>query len=73
MKLIPRSHFNNLRLNDDHLYDTDKSSGKQVVKIYVGEKLIAKSITLATARKTKKRYFGVKGYQQYLSEGFESE
>jgi hypothetical protein len=70
MKLIPRSHFDDLRLNDDHLYDTDKSGGKQVVKIYVGEKLIAKLITLATARKTKKRYFGVKGYQQYLSAGF---
>jgi hypothetical protein len=68
LKLIPRTHFDDLRLNDDHLYDTNKSGGKLVVKIYVDEKLIAKSVAVATARKTKKRYFGVKGYEQYLTE-----
>ncbi len=66
MKLIPRSHFDNLRLNDDYAYDVNSSGGKRVVKIYVDDILIAKSVSRATTRKTKKQYFGVKGYQQYL-------
>lgn len=67
MKLIPRTHFDNLRLNDDHEYDTDNCSGKRVVKIYAEGRLIAKKITLVTKHKTKNRFFGVAGYDAYLS------
>lgn len=59
-----RSEFDNLRLNDDHSYETDRNGDKQVVKIFSGELLIAKKVT----HKKSIRYFGVKGYQQYLTE-----
>lgn len=62
MKLIMRTEFDNLRLNDNHTYDVDSNTNKQVVKIYCDEKLIAKKITM----KKSVRYFAVNGYEQYL-------
>ncbi len=64
MKLIMRTEFDNLRLNDAHTYETDRNGDKQVVKIYYGELLIAKKVT----HKKSIRYFGVKNYKQYLLE-----
>ena len=64
MKLIMRTEFDNLRLNAQHSYETDSNGDKQVVKIYCGDLLIAKKVTL----KKSIRYFGVKGYQNYLTE-----
>ncbi len=64
MKLIMKTEFDNLRENDAHCYDTDSNGDKQVVKIYSDEKLIAKKITL----KKSIRYFGIDGYQIYLTE-----
>lgn len=59
-----KTEFDNLRLNSRHQYQTDSNGDKQVVKIYFGELLIAKMIKL----KKSIRYFGIKCYQQYLSE-----
>ncbi|WP_371375118.1 hypothetical protein [Thalassotalea aquiviva] len=64
MKLIMRTEFDNLRLNDQHSYDVDKNGDKQVVKIYAGGQLIAKKVT----HKKSIRYFGVANYQDYLTE-----
>lgn len=58
-----RTEFDDLRLNDDHQYETDTNGDKQVVKIFVGEKLIAKKVK----HKKSIRYFGADGYQQYLT------
>jgi len=63
MKLIMRSEFDDLRLNPEHAYDTDRNGDKQIVKIYSGDKLIAKKVT----HKKSIRYFGVKEYKQYLT------
>jgi len=63
MKLIMKTEFDNLRVNNNHSYDTDSNGDKQVVKIYCGEFLIAKKIT----QKKSVRYFGVNGYQKYLT------
>lgn len=63
MHLIMKSEFDNLRLNDKHEYETDKSGNKAVVKIWKGEDLIAKKIT----EKKSIRYFGCKNYKEYLS------
>ena len=63
MQLIMRSEFDNLRLNDQHEYETDKSGNKAVVKIWKGEVLIAKKIT----EKKSTRYFGCKEYKDYLA------
>lgn len=64
MKLIMKTEFDNLRDNDKHAYETDTNGEKQIVKIYYGEILIAKRVTL----KKSIRYFGIKGYQQYLTD-----
>lgn len=63
MKLIMKTEFDNLRLNDKHDYETDSNGDKQVVKIYAGELLIAKKLK----QKKSIRYFGVNNYQEYLS------
>jgi hypothetical protein len=63
MNLIMRTEFDNLRLNDNHQYETDKSGNKAVVKIWKGDELIAKKIT----EKKLIRYFGCKNYKEYLS------
>lgn len=63
MKLIMKTEFDNLRANTSHSYDTDSNGDKQVVKIYSGEQLIAKKIK----QKKSIRYFGIDGYQQYLT------
>jgi hypothetical protein len=44
------------------LYQTDSNGEKQIVKIFSGELLIAKMIK----HKKSIRYFGIKGYSQYL-------
>lgn len=59
-----KTEFDNLRLNKQHSFETDSNGDKQVVKIYCGELLIAKKVKL----KKSIRYFGIKGYQQYLAE-----
>ena len=64
MKLIMKTEFDNLRTNSLHQYQTDSNGEKQVVKIYFGELLIAKMIK----HKKSIRYFGVKGFEQYLLE-----
>lgn len=64
MKLIMKTEFDNLRLNENHTYDVDSNTNKQVVKIYCEDKLIAKKITI----KKSIRYFGAPGYEQYLIE-----
>ena len=58
-----KTEFDNLRRNDNHCYDIDVNGEKQVVKIYCGELLIAKKIVL----KKSIRFFGVNGYQKYLT------
>lgn len=63
MKLIMRTEFDNLRLNDDYSYTSDSNGDKQVVKLYAGETLIAKKIT----QKKSIRYFGAPGYENYLT------
>jgi len=64
MKLIMKTEFDNLRTNDNHCYDSDSNGEKTVVRIYCGERLIAKKITL----KKSIRYFGIDGYQNYLTQ-----
>jgi hypothetical protein len=64
LKLIMKTEFDNLRKNPRHQYQTDTNCEKQVVKIYFGELLIAKMIKL----KKSIRYFGIKGYAQYILE-----
>ncbi|MBA6230977.1 hypothetical protein H4J68_07195 [Colwellia sp. MB3u-28] len=64
MKLIMKTEFDNLRKNSIHQYQSDSNGDREVVKIYFGDLLIAKMIKL----KKSIRYFGVKGYQQYLLE-----
>lgn len=63
MKLIMKTEFDNLRLNDEHSYEADKNTNKQVVKIYSKGTLIAKMIKL----KKSIRYFGVNDYKKYLT------
>lgn len=64
MKLIMKTEFDNLRANDKHCYDTDSNDDKQVVRIYCDELLIAKKLT----QKKSVRYFGINGYQKYLTQ-----
>lgn len=59
-----KTEFDNLRLNDDHDYETDSNGDKQIVKIYCGEILIAKKIKQHKSI----RFFGVTGYEQYLTQ-----
>lgn len=58
-----RTEFDDLRLNDNHQFETDNNGDKQIVKIYVSEKLIAKRVK----QKKSIRYFGADGYKQYLT------
>ena len=58
-----KTEFDNLRLNDNHDYETDSNGDKQIVKIYCGELLIAKKIKQHKAI----RFFGVSDYEQYLT------
>lgn len=64
MKLIPRSVFDNLRLNDEHTFDSDTNGDTKVVKIYRNDQLIAKKKQV----KRKTQYFGVKGCESFLTE-----
>jgi len=64
MKLIMKTEFDNLRLNQNHDYETDSNGEKQVVKIFCGELLIAKKIK----QKKSIRFFGISGYEQYLTQ-----
>ena len=62
MKLITRSEFDAIRLDERNEYDADKSGDTQVVRLYRDGNLIAKKKT----HKKSVRYFGVAGYEQYL-------
>lgn len=64
MQLIMKTEFENLRTNHNHSYDTNSNGDKQVVRIYCGEQLIAKKLK----QKKSIRYFGIDGYQQYLTD-----
>lgn len=64
MKLIMKTDFDNLRLNDNHTFETDSNGDKQVVKIYCDGLLIAKKVKL----KKSIRFFGINGYQVYLTD-----
>jgi hypothetical protein len=66
MKLIPKSQFDNLRVNDAHEYDINECGGKRVVKIYARGRLIAKSVKSKSTHSTKLQYFAVKGYDVHL-------
>lgn len=59
-----QSEFDNLRLNDNHEYDMDNCGNKQVLKIYRNGKLIAKKVT----QKKSVRYFGAKGYEEFIND-----
>lgn len=59
-----KTEFDNLRANNNHSYDTDSNGNKQIVRIYCGEQLIAKKLK----QKKSIRYFGIDGYQQYLTD-----
>ena len=63
MKLIMKTEFDNLRVNENHDYETDSNGEKQVVKIYCDDLLIAKKIK----HKKSIRFFGIPTYQQYLT------
>jgi len=58
-----KTEFDNLRFNQDHSYLTDSNGDKQVTKIYCGAQLIAKKIKL----KKSVRFFGIQGYENYLT------
>jgi hypothetical protein len=62
MKLIMKTEFENLRINDEHEYELDTCGDKQILKIYVKDRLVAKRITI----KKSIRYFGSPQYKQYL-------
>ena len=62
MKLIMKTEFDNLRLNANHDYETDRNGDKQIVKIYCGALLIAKKLK----QKKSIRYFAITDYKQYL-------
>ncbi|PCI57942.1 MAG: hypothetical protein COB35_14140 [Gammaproteobacteria bacterium] len=64
MKLIMKTEFDNLRLNNAHSYDSNTNTDKQVVRIYCGEQLIAKMIK----QKKSIRYFGADNYQHFLTD-----
>lgn len=64
MKLIMKTEFDNLRLNPNHDYETDSNGDKQVVKVFCSELLIAKKIKQSKSI----RFFGIKGYEQYLAQ-----
>lgn len=70
MKLILPSDFKNLQDNDEHGYLVDRNTNKEVLKIYFGEKLIAKRIKMSNKKKGAVRYFGVDGYEDYLTEDY---
>ena len=57
-----KTEFDNLSNNTNHSYETNCNGDKQVVKIYCGEKLIAKKLN----HKKSTRYLGIKEYQEYL-------
>ena len=64
MKLIMRTEYDNLSLNDKHEYEADINGDKETVKIYAEGKLIAKKIS----QKKSVRYFGIKEFKLYLIE-----
>ncbi len=64
MKLIMKTEFDNLRLNEKHSYESDSNGDKQVIKIFCNELLIAKKVK----HKKSIRYFGINGYHEYLTQ-----
>ena len=70
MKLIIPSDFKDLQDNDDHGYTINKNQDKEVLKIYFNNNLIAKRIKVKTKKKGSIRYFGINGYESYLTEEY---
>ena len=64
LKLIMKTEFDNLRLNNKHQFEADTNGDKQVVKIYCNGLLIAKKLKI----KKSIRYFGAEGYLAHLTE-----
>jgi len=64
MKLIMKTEFDNLRLNQNHNYEADSNGDKHVVKIYYNDLLIAKKIK----QNKSIRFFGIAEYKQYLTQ-----
>lgn len=58
-----KTEFDDLRLNENHQFDSDSNGDKQIVRIYANKQLIAKKIK----QKKSIRYFAIDGYQQYLT------
>lgn len=58
-----KTEFDDLRLNENHQFDTDSNGEKQVVKIYANGQLIAKKIK----HKKSIRYFAIDGYKKLLT------
>lgn len=63
MKLIMKTDFELLQNDNKNSYSVDSIGQKETLKLFRGEKLIAKKIK----HKKSIRYFGVKGYQAYLA------
>lgn len=71
MKLILPTDFKDLQDNDNHFYDVDNNSGREVLKIYSPEeKLIAKRIKKTNKNKRTVEFYGVKGYEEFLTEAY---
>ena len=68
MKLIMPSEFENLRINNDHGYTINTTGDKEVLRLYMDDKLIAKRIFLKNKKKKAKRYFGSPDFKNYLTE-----
>lgn len=64
MQLIMKSEFDNLKNNPFHTFASDSNGDKKVIKVFVEGEMIAKKIIL----KKSVRFFGIKNYQQYLSQ-----
>lgn len=58
-----KTEFDNLRLNDNHSYESDSNGDKQVIKIFCNNELIAKKVTI----KKSIRYFGAQNYKQFIT------
>lgn len=61
MNLIMKTEFQLIQDNNENAYSVDKNGDKETLKLFRGEKLIAKRIK----HKKSIRYFGVKNYREY--------
>ena len=63
MQLIMKTEFDNIRLNDNYEYDSNKNSEVEVVKIYHNGNLICKK----RIKNRKVSYYGIKNYKDYMT------